>query len=133
MQLMVWMQQLWSLIFFVHRMLTENSPLSDSIANVRTNERNNLQYRRQLFIRHKLVTKVYTKIYIKNIRRILHEYVFWKSRKEGGGGEEFKASYVVVRFSSKPSNVYISHRPVTSQLLQPLDIALLLQDVELRP
>ena len=130
MQLTVWMQQLPSLIFFVHRMLTENSPLSESIANVTANERNNLQYRRQRFIRHKFDSNVYTKKYTKNTRKIRYEYVFLKSRKEGGGW--FKASYVAVRSSSKKSNVSISHRPVKSQILQPLDIALLLQDAALR-
>ena len=70
------MQQLPSLIFFVHRMLTENSPLSESIANVTANERNNLQYRRQRFIRHKFDSNVYTKKYTKNTRKIRYEYVF---------------------------------------------------------
>ena len=60
MQLTVWMQQIPSLIFFVHRMLTENSSLSDSIANVTANERNNLQYWRQLFLRYKSGINVYT-------------------------------------------------------------------------
>jgi hypothetical protein len=71
MQLTVWMQQLRSLIFFVHRMLTENRPLSDSIANITANERNNLQYRRQLFMRYKFDTNVHTKKYIKCTYRIL--------------------------------------------------------------
>jgi len=52
-----------------------------------------------------------------------------KSRRGGG----FKAFYVVVRSSSKPSHVSPSHRSAKSQLLKPLDIALLLQDVSLRP
>jgi len=53
-------------------------------------------------------------------------------KEQQGGGGEFKAHYAVVRSSSKPSNASISHRPVKSQILQPLDIALILQDVELR-
>jgi hypothetical protein len=67
MQLTVWTEQLRSLIFFVRRMLTENIPLSDSIANVAANEHINLQYQRKLFMRSKFDTKVYTKNYKQNI------------------------------------------------------------------
>lgn len=54
-------------------------------------------------------------------------------KEQKGGG--FKASYVVFRSLSKPSHfsVSISHRSVKSRLLKPLDVALLLQDVALRP
>jgi hypothetical protein len=69
----------WSLIFFVHRMLTENSPLSDSITNVTANERNNLQYRRHLFMRYKFDT-VYAKNYINSIYRIRCEYICFKEQ-----------------------------------------------------